>query len=109
MVSVIVVLVLIEVAIIEAFHGFVHQNDIRSLVSRKIQLSPSPLNPSSRFRLDRHEKTRVFATTTETTNDKVIVADVTPIAPVESTNWLEPVPYSQLLIGVPRETLEGQI
>lgn len=49
---------------------------------------------------------RIFSTATEVVP---VITAATPIISAETCNWPQPVPYSQLTVGVPREILEGNL
>jgi hypothetical protein len=97
-------LMVIDVSLVQSFYGIV--NPVRT-TSSGFQKSLSSLSQSNGFRIkslkERNvydSKTRASATTTET-------AAPTTTA-TETCNWSTPVPYSQLTVGVPKETLGGE-
>ena len=96
-------LMVIDVSLVQSFSGIV--NPVRTTTSSSFQKSLSSLSQSSGFRIKslkernvHDSKTRAYATSTEA--PKIIAG--------ESCNWPTPVPYSQLTVGVPKETLEGE-
>ena len=109
MVYALAVLVFIEISIVQAFYGSVHQAKIGSSAAFKaFQQSPSSFSPSRGLKVESHlRRIRLFSTATEET--KSVITVTAPILAKETCNWSEPVPYSQLVVGVPREILEGNI
>jgi hypothetical protein len=98
-------LMVIDVSLVQSFYGTV--NPVRT-TSSSFQKSLSSFSKSSGLRIkslkERNvydSKTRAYATSTET-------AAPTTTTAAESCNWSAPVPYSQLTVGVPKETLEGE-
>ena len=102
MVYALAVLVFIEISIVQAFYGSVHQAKIGSSAAFKaFQQSPSSFSPSRGLKVESHlRRIRLFSTATEETKSVITVA--APILAKETCNWSEPVPYSQLVVGVPQ-------
>ena len=107
MVFALAALVIIEVSIVQAFYGSVHQTKIgNSAAFKAFQQSPSSFSPSRGLKVENHlRKIRLLSTATEVT--KTVTTVAAPIGAKETCNWSEPVPYSKLVVGVPREILEG--
>lgn len=98
-------LMVIDVSLVQSFSGII--NPVRT-TSSSFQKSLSSFSQSSGFSLkslkERNvydSKTRAYAASTETSAAPKTIA-------AESCNWPTPVPYSQLTVGVPKETLEGE-
>ena len=122
-----------KVSVVQSFYGSVNPVRIGSTATRNsFQSFPSSiqsLGVTSRnvhdIKVVRSRNGRVYSTSTDVTADgtvvnlKDVVVDVpnvivvaavsAPIASLESCQWPAPVPYSQLTVGVPRETLEGAL
>ena len=122
-----------KVSVVQSFYGTVNPVRIGSKASRNsFQSFPSSTQSvgiTSRYAQDvkviRSRTGRVYSTSTDITADGtvanlkdvvvevpnvIVVAAVSaPVVSPESCQWPAPVPYAQLTVGVPRETLEGAL
>ena len=120
-----------KASVVQSFYGSVNPVRLGSTASRNsLQSFPSTIQSlgiTSRNARDikvfRSRTGRVYSTSTDVTADGtaanfkdvvveipnvIVVGAVSASLPIlESCQWLAPVPYSQLTVGVPRETLEG--
>lgn len=122
-----------KISVVQSFYGSVNPVRIGSTASRNsLQPFPSSIQSGGLNFRNAHEtkvsKSRtgvVYATSTDVTADDtvanlkdvvvvvpnvIVVGAVTaPVLAVETCQWSAPVPYSQLTVGVPKETLEGAV
>ena len=104
-------LMVIDVTLVQSFYGTVPARVVSS-ASNSFQKSLSS-SSQSRYRIKSlrepkvyGSKTRAYATSTDIA--KGLAVETSKTIAVESCNWPTPVPYSQLTVGVPKETSEGE-